>query len=155
LGYGGMNSAGVGMMQNQLANSSWRFGMPHYPLKRALLQQQSLSGCIEVFERAKLGSCANYVLVDKEHVLDIEATPEGFAVLHGRAGCIAHANHFLDPNLAKDEQLLAALPDSADRYLRLNALLDAKRGHVDLNAAKRWLTDHGGFPTSICRHATS
>jgi isopenicillin-N N-acyltransferase-like protein len=155
LGYGGINSAGVGMMQNQLANSTWRFGMPHYPLKRALLEQESLSGCLEVFGRARLGSCANYVLVDSRNVLDVEATPDGFAVLQGEGGCLAHANHFVDPDLAKDEQLLAALPDSAERNLRLNALLAERRGRIALDDAKAWLSDHDGFPKSLCRHATS
>jgi isopenicillin-N N-acyltransferase-like protein len=155
LGYGGINSAGVGMMQNQLANSSWRFGLPHYPLKRALLEQESLAGCVDVFKRAKLGSCTNYVLVDRDGVMDIEATPDGFAILGERADCIAHANHFLDPELAKDERLLSVLPDSAGRSALLGSMLDARRGQICLDDAKAWLSNHEGFPTSLCRHATS
>jgi hypothetical protein len=58
IAYGGINSAGVGIMQNSLANSVWRLGLPHYPLKRALLQQDSISGCLAQFDRAPLGSCA-------------------------------------------------------------------------------------------------
>src|SRR5579883_2801650 len=52
IGYGGINSAGMGHMMNALANSTWRMGLPHYPVKRALLEQTSLAGCQEVYARA-------------------------------------------------------------------------------------------------------
>ena len=153
IAYGGINSAGVGIMQNSLANSVWRLGLPHYPLKRSLLQQESIDGCLAQFDRAPLGSCANYVLCDREEVVDVEATPDGYAVLRRAEGWVAHANHFCDRDLAADEKLLEALPDSKGRYKRIDALMAAESGSMTLDDAKGWLSDHEGFPTSICRHA--
>jgi isopenicillin-N N-acyltransferase-like protein len=155
IAYGGINSEGVGIMQNSLANSVWRFGLPHYPLKRALLEQDSIAGCLAQFDRAPLGSCANYVLCDREAVVDVEATPDGYAVQRGADGWVGHANNFRDPGLAADEKLLAAMPDSARRTTRIDTLMAADSGSITLDDAKRWLSDHDGFPTSICRHATS
>ena len=161
IGYGGINSAGVGMMQNSLANSVWRFGMPHYPLKRAFLEQEDIAGCLRQLDRAPLGSCGNYVLCDRERVVDVETTPDGYAVLpardghNGREGWVAHTNNFLDDKLAEDEQLLKALPDSAPRCARMARLEAERHGAITLDDAKRWLSDHDGHPTSICRHATS
>jgi isopenicillin-N N-acyltransferase-like protein len=155
IGYGGINSAGVGLMQNSLANSVWRFGLPHYPLKRAFLEQQDVAGCLRLLDRARLGSCANYVLCDREQVVDVETTPDGYAILPGRDGWVSHTNNFLDPTLAADERLLAALPDSAPRCARMDRLVAERRGRIRLDDAKGWLSDHDGHPVSICRHPTS
>jgi len=155
IGYGGINANGVGLMQNALANSVWRPGLPHYPLKRAFLEQESVAGCLAQVDRAPLGSCGNYVICDRQRVVDVETTPDGYAVLPGPDGWVAHANNFRDPVLAADEKLLAALPDSAPRCSRMDALMAEKRGRITLEDAKAWLSDHEGFPTSICRHATT
>lgn len=155
LGYGGVNSAGVGIMQNSLANSVWRFGLPHYPLKRAFLEQESVAGCLAQLDCASLGSCGNYVICDRERVVNFETTPDGYAVLPGPDGWVAHANNFRDPALAADERLLAALPDSAPRCARMDALMARQRGAIALEDARAWLSDHEGHPVGICRHATS
>jgi isopenicillin-N N-acyltransferase like protein len=155
LGYGGFNSAGLGFMQNSLANSTWRIGLPHYPLKRAFLEQDRISGCLAALDRVQLASCGNYMMVDRERIVDIETTPDGYVVLPSGASWLAHANHFRDPGLAADEKLLEGLPDSAPRCRRLDTLMAAQQGTVTLDDAKRWLSDHDGYPTSICRHPTS
>jgi len=155
IGYAGINSAGVGFMHNSLANSVWRLGLPHYPLKRAMLEQENIAGVLAEIERAPVGSCANYVCCDRETVVDVEVTPDGCAVHRGSDGWVGHANNFRDPSLATDERLLAVLPDSAPRTARIDTLMTAAQGRMTLDDAKRWLSDHEGFPTSICRHATS
>jgi isopenicillin-N N-acyltransferase-like protein len=155
LGYVGINSAGVGFVHNALANSVWRMGLPHYPLKRAILQQESIEGVLRQFDRAPLGSCANYVVSDRDHVVDIEATPDRCAVLSASNGWIGHGNNFQDSVLREDEQLTRVLPDSPARTDRIDYLIASDAGRITLDEAKRWLKDHEGFPTSICRHATS
>ena len=155
LGYCGINSAGVGYMQTQLGNSVWRFGMPHYPLKRAFLEQESIAGCLAALGRARLASCGDYVLADRDEIVNIESTPDGSAVVRAGSGCIAHANNFEDPDLARDDQLVGVLTDSPLRSQRLKELQRAKSGAVTLEDAKNWLSDHQGHPTSICRHDVS
>jgi isopenicillin-N N-acyltransferase-like protein len=155
LGYGGINSAGVGLMQNALATTTWRLGLPHYPLKRALLEQETLAGCLGVLGRAPLASCANYVLVDRDQVLDVETTPDGYALVGEGAPWVAHTNHFRTTTLAAVDRLLASLPDSAPRCRRIETLLGARHGQITLADARCWLSDHDGFPTSICRHPTT
>lgn len=155
IGYGGINSAGVGFMHNSLANATWRLGLPHYPLKRAFLEQESIAGCLAALDRAPLASCANYVLVDRAQILDVETTPDGYAVVGSGTSWVAHTNHFRDVSLAADERLLASLPDSASRCRRIDALLGERSGQVTLDDAKRWLSDHDGYPDSICRHPTT
>jgi isopenicillin-N N-acyltransferase-like protein len=153
LAYGGINSAGIGMMQNSLANSVWRFGLPHYPLKRVFMEQESIAGCLSALERAPLGSCGNYVLVDRDALVNVETTPDGFAVLGDEDGCLAHSNNFIDRTLAADDTLVRTLTDSPPRYRRMSQLLKEKRGAITLDDAKAWLSDHDHYPTGICRHA--
>ena len=156
LGYGGINSAGVGYVMNALASSTWRMGLPHYPVKRALLQQMDLAGCLRVFDRARVGSCANNLLVDRDRLADVELTPDGYEVLEpdGRSGdYLVHTNHFRAPRLAADDRLLPRLPDSATRCERMEALIRERHGRLTLADLKSFFSDHAGRPGSICRHA--
>ncbi|MGH2460530.1 MAG: C45 family autoproteolytic acyltransferase/hydrolase [Chloroflexota bacterium] len=156
IGYGGINSAGVGHMMNALANSTWRMGLPHYPLKRALLEQTDLASCLGLYARAPVCSSANQVLVDRDQVADLELVPEGPERLepHTWAGdYVVHTNHFLSERLVADEQYLPRLPDSMPRYRRMEALIRERYGRLTLSDLKAFFADHAGFPQSICRHA--
>jgi isopenicillin-N N-acyltransferase-like protein len=157
LGYGGINSAGIGYMMNALGNSVWRMGLPHYPVKRALLQQTDLAGCRRVFDRAPVGSCANNLLVDRQHLADVEATPDGYMVVQpdDRGDYLVHTNHFRCASLAADEKLLPRLPDSTTRCDRMETLIGERAGRLTLADLKGYFADHHGHPRSICRHTDS
>ena len=153
VGYPGLNSAGIAMFQNATSTRSWRqSGMPHYLMKRVLLEQTTLGGCLGVLRRARLCSSTNYVLADRDAVLDVETTPDGIAVVEPGRDVVVHTNHFVSPSLAPDDALLAALPDSACRAARMNGLIDGQHGRLTLDALKAILSDHDGHPASICRH---
>ncbi|MHB1006286.1 MAG: C45 family autoproteolytic acyltransferase/hydrolase [Chloroflexota bacterium] len=153
VGYPGLNSAGVTFFQNALSTPVWQgTAMPHYLMKRVLLEQRGREGCLGVFRRARLCSSGNYVLADRDGVWDMEVTPDGFAALPVEDDLVVHTNHFLDSELAKHEALLSALPDSADRLPRMRTLLRAERGQITLAAVQRMLSDHANGPASICRH---
>ena len=129
VGYPGLNGEGVAHVQNALANGAWRHALPHYPLKRVLLEQGSVEGCLGVFDRAPLASCGNYVLADgRGRIVDVESTPDGYAVLEPEEGLLVHANHFRSDRFRPQERLLKSLPNSAPRTARLQALLGARRG---------------------------
>ena len=133
VGYPGLNGEGVAHVQNALANGAWRHALPHYPLKRVLLEQESVEGCLGVFDRAPLASCGNYVLADgRGRIVDVEFTPDGYAVLEPDEGLLVHANHFRSDRFRPQERLLESLPDSAPRTARLRALLGAQRGQITL-----------------------
>lgn len=158
IGYGGINSAGVGYVANALANSTWRLQLPRYPVKRALLEQEDIDGCRRVFDRAWVCSSENNLIVDRTRLVDVELTPDGyehFGPEHLDADYIVHTNHFLCASLAADEQYLPRLPDSLPRLNRVQSLVQARAGHLTLADVKSFFADHAGHPTSICRHPTS
>ena len=82
VGYPGVNAAGVSVFQNALSTPVWRgSAMPHYFLKRVLLEQTSVADCLTVARRAEVCSSANYVLTDRDGALDLEMTPDGIATI--------------------------------------------------------------------------
>jgi isopenicillin-N N-acyltransferase-like protein len=153
VGYPGINAAGIAVFQNALSTSVWRpEAMPHYLLKRVLLEQETLAGCLDVLRRARLCSSTSYVLADRDAVLAVETTPDGVAVVGPTDDVVVHANHFADRLLAQDDALLSGMPDSPCRASRLEALIGQSRGGLTARTMMGMLADHDGYPASICRH---
>jgi isopenicillin-N N-acyltransferase-like protein len=153
VGYSGLNSAGVAAFQNALSTPAWRAsGIPHYFMKRRLLEQTTLSGCLDAVARARTCSSGNYVLADRDAVVDVEVTPDGYAVVAPAESVVVHANHFVSPELVPQEALLPSLPDSACRAPRMADLIARRRGQHTVATLRAILRDHDGYPTSICRH---
>lgn len=155
LGYHGVNAAGVAHFANSLGGGpAWRFALSHYPVKRMMLEQRRLAEVQELLNRVPVCSSGNYVLCDEEGAIgDIELTPEGWQLQKDSGnGYLAHANHFLCGSHACAVNHSASLPDSFTRQQRVQKLIDEKLGKLTVADLKRILSDHDGFPTSICRH---
>ena len=155
LGYHGLNAAGVAHFANSLGGGpAWRMALSHYPVKRLMLEQQSVAGVLDLLRRVPVCSSGNYVLSDGEgNITDVELTPEGFKQVgeDGR-GFIAHSNHFLCAPHACPANDAASLPDSFPRQQRIGELLSSRLGRLTVEDLKGVLSDHSGHPTSICRH---
>jgi len=153
VGYAGLNSAGVAFFQNALSTSLWRAdGIPHYFLKRVLLEQTAREGCLAAMRLAPVCSSGNYVLADQNGILDVELAPDGYATLRPLDDVVVHTNHFLSARYAPQDVLLPGMPDSADRLARLRALIEPERGRLTVAKMQAMLADHDNHPTSICRH---
>ncbi|MSS71586.1 MAG: hypothetical protein EXS64_08860 [Candidatus Latescibacteria bacterium] len=151
LGYHGINSRGVGHFANALYGPAWRFALPHYPLKRRFLELSTADACVQTLMTTPVCSAGNYVLCDGEgRIRDVEVTPTGCDVVEAEDGFIVHANHFVSPKLKAQEK--GGLADSCPRHDRLKALVAEARGRIDAETMMRFLSDHAGHPTSICRH---
>lgn len=155
LGYHGMNVHGVAHFANSLGGGpTWKFGLPHYPLKRLMLEQRTIQDILSLLGQKPVCSNGNYVLCDGEgRILDIELTSEGFQTIDADGcGFITHTNHFLCGPHARAANDQASLPDSFPRHERMRQLVSDKFGTISVDDMKRFLADHDGFPTSICRH---
>lgn len=152
LGYSGMNEYGLAHFANALYDCPWQPGLPHYPLKRLLLEQRTVADCIELLARHRTCSAANVVLCDGQGAIaDVEVRPNGIA--HYRSAQhdgILHANHYLSAEFAHHET--NSLADSCPRLARIQALMQAQWGDIDVAAIKTMLADHEGEPAAICRH---
>ena len=155
IGYHGLNAAGVAHFANSLGGGpAWKRGLPHYPVKRLMLEQGSLDGVLALLKEVPVCSSGNYVLCDGTgRIADVELTPDGFALLQDQGeGFIAHSNHFTCGPYACPATDAASVPDSFPRLARMRELLAARFGNLTVEDLKRFLADHARQPTSICRH---
>ncbi len=156
MGYHGINSEGIGHFANALIGPDWRMGLPHYPLKRLFLESYSLDQLTDILAQTRVCSAGNYVLADGQgKILDVELTAEGLETIDGKEGFIVHANHFLCERWIPTEKLLDDLPDSKPRYRRIRSLVQQDYGALGVDKMKAILSDHDGYPTSICRHSSN
>lgn len=65
---------------------------------------------------------------------------------------VLHTNHFIGRHFADEDLPRQAIPDSTSRLERLTQLLDDAGPEVSPTKISRLLSDHKGFPTSICYH---
>ena len=154
IGYHGINSAGIGHFANALGGGPQsRFGMPHYPVKRLMLECASLSAVVDLLRTIPLASNGNYVLCDSAGILDVEATTAGPEILKsGGKPFLAHTNHYVCARYAKEENFKQSWQDSFPRLDRMNSLLAATKGTITAGDLQKYLSDHSGYPASICRH---
>jgi isopenicillin-N N-acyltransferase like protein len=155
IGYHGMNSEGVAHFANALGGGpAARFAMPHYPVKRLMLECSRMPQVLALLKTIPLASNGNYVLSDGAGaILDVEATTEGpLEIRDNGAGFLAHTNHFLAAPHATEENYRRGWKDSRPRLERMNSLLASKFGALTVEDLKAFLSDHANPPTSICRH---
>lgn len=152
LGYAGMNEHGVAHFANALYDFRWTPGIPHYPLKRVLLEQRNVAACIDLLGRHPACSAANVLLCDGVGAIgDAEVRPEGVARFQDdHADWLVHANHYLTPQFAAHES--NSLPDSCPRLARMRELIRQQWGRITVETMQKILADHAGDPGGICRH---
>ena len=152
LGYMGMNHKGVAHFANGLSSPTWRHALPHYPLKRVLLEQGTLDQCLALVRAHPVSSAGNMAFCDgRGAVANVEIRPDGIALPTGQfPGCCLHTNHYLDPEFAREEKQVWA--DSRQRLERLTALVRQQWGTLSVEKLKAVLADHLGDPGAICRH---
>ena len=152
LGYMGMNHLGVAHFANGLGDAQWQLGLPHYPLKRTLLEKADLPACLDLLQNHRMTSPANMVFCDGQgRIADVEIRPEGIALYADEhPDRRLHTNHYLTPEYAPHETHRMA--DSEPRLARVRELGAAQWGAIDVAAMQNILADHRGDPGAICRH---
>ena len=152
LGYMGMNHLGVAHFANGLGAAQWQLGLPHYPLKRTLLEKADLPACLDLLQNHRMTSPANMVFCDGQgRIADVEIRPEGIALYADEhPDRRLHTNHYLTPEYAPHETHRMA--DSVPRLARVRELVAAQWGAIDVAAMQDILADHRGDPGAICRH---
>ena len=152
LGYSGMNEYGVCHFANALYGFKWRPGLPHYPLKRLILEQKTMPEAVGLIEKHRTCSAANLVLADGQGSIgDVEIRPEASVVFNDDHGDKRlHTNHYVTSQFAGFED--NHLSDSRPRLKRMHALVNAAWGRINVETMKEFLADHEGDPAGICRH---
>ena len=151
LGYAGMNEHGISNFANALYNFQTQNGIPHYILKRKLLEQKSLENCKKILNTINVSEAANVLISDKTNIIDFEFhNKTRYQYKSDDQDSVIHTNHYLTDELIKFED--NTLIDSPIRLQRMQYLIKNIYGNINLDNIKNILGDHFNFPSSICRH---
>lgn len=146
----GMNSLGLGIVASGLNSSldSRRLGIPGNFSRMRALRSKSFGEMREVLTAAHRSVANNYCIASAsdDDAADIECIPESPAVILPENGIVTHANHILsNPGLDTSN-------GKKFRGERLAELLGKSRGDITADYIKECLSDHLGFPDSLCSH---
>lgn len=158
IGYHGLNSAGIANFANDLwGGPSPQFALPHYPIKRLVLECTRLDEVLAMLQRIPVAVNGNYVLCDRTGaIIDAELTTGGPEwVSDGGTGYLAHSNHFVCARYDTPEIRALSVPDSYTRLTTLDRSIRARFGKITVADMQQILRDHEHYPTSICRHPQS
>ncbi|MGP4006028.1 C45 family autoproteolytic acyltransferase/hydolase [Streptomyces sp. 4N124] len=160
IGRQGANSAGIALNANGLGG---RFddavGLPQTVIRRSVLDQSSITDALEVLCQTRAHIASNALLTCREgFAVDIETTPAGHGWMYPTDGLLVHGNHYqagVPVALAADYRPLS--PDSLVRVPRaedgLRLLREATGPDESRKLIKQAMSDHLGFPESLCTHA--
>ena len=150
--YIGMNDRGLAVVANYLTCDGWRIGFPRYFLSRVALAQTSVGAAISAIRAIPRASSRNLLLLDASGTAaDLEMTPTRDARLEPRDGILAHANHYVAPDLLAEERAGGYVHNSQTRMGRIRELAAERRGRLDVAGAQQLLQDRTCFPDTLCR----
>lgn len=153
IGYMGIGENGIGICGNTLPAPARRHGVPWYFALRRIYEQATLKDAIEHVSKVDLAIPINALLASCEGVADIEATADGVWKLEAEeSGVLIHTNHCLHPELACVNNDYPELIQSGTRLERTRSLIRETGLPLSVDDLKTILSDHDGFPRSICRH---
>lgn len=151
--YLGLNDSGLAVGANFLSCDGWRFGVPRYFFSRIALTTSDIEAAIRKVEALDRASSRNLILLDSHNqAADVEFTPTHAGRLEPHNGLLAHANHFLSPELLAEERAPArSLGNSRLRQERMDALLRERHGSINVEVMQEILRNRDGAPDALCR----
>jgi len=152
VGVGGINAAGLAIIDNTLVPSDPQLGVPFPVVMRKALQQTRLSDFVGAIITAPRLSGHNYIIGTSYAAVDIETSATKYDFKYLQDGVFGHANHYESPAMKYLDLLPEFLPDTLIRSGRMLQLLKAKFGKLDFETLKEIMRDHADYPVSICRH---
>ena len=149
----GINSAGVSITGNLVSPNDARIGVPKAFSVRKVLKAESIREAIDYALPQNRASCYNHTLADANgEIYCLEGSATDFEVLYGTDGYLVHTNHYVSDRMRRYEKDPSKMTDSVVRYNRALRLLSKQVGRITLDLLKTVMSDHIGFPNSICRH---
>ncbi|HCP01520.1 MAG: hypothetical protein CL573_03135 [Alphaproteobacteria bacterium] len=151
----GVNEHGVGLVENGLVSDHDgrnSYEKPFHMRCREILDAETYDHALLPIIATRRVCSANFVVGHADgEIINVETSPDAASYLYPRNGLITHSNHFMDP-CHGPSQMERISASTLYRANRLDRLLRAHIGKIDETAIKSALSDHFGYPNSICRH---
>ncbi|MBC7886378.1 MAG: hypothetical protein H7Z13_00710 [Ferruginibacter sp.] len=152
LGYMGLNSCGLSVNINMVVSGDWQPGVSPYLLVRHLLNQSSIEACLQELRKITRSSSRSFMIADKNRLVNIELTGNEIKIMENTA--LFHTNHYLDPELAKQDKMHFMFKNSSVKRLKLlKQLLPAEAKKISPEILFSIFADHSLYPVGICAHA--
>lgn len=149
----GYNAAKISLTGNQLNSNDVRHGVPRLLVVRAILGSKHLSEAMDACLLKERASSYNNVIADGTgEVYSMEGSATDIEAIYIEKDYLAHANHYTHPAMRRFELDRSTIANSIIRHNRAEYLLKENYGKLTPDLFKQLLADHGGYPTSICKH---
>jgi len=149
----GMNAAGISLTGNALVPNDTRIGIPKMVPCRKVLRETGIYQALQAAMPEGRGHSFNNIVCDSNgEIYSLEGSATTFDAIYAEDGWLIHTNHYLSPRMWRFEENMHTRFSSIVRYNRARKLFRKELGRVDLSTFKRVLSDHVGYPESICRH---
>ncbi len=149
----GMNAAGISLTGNALCPNDTRLGIPkEFPVRKVLAEDGIYRALVASVPEGRGHSFNNIVSDSNGEIYAMEGSATTFDAVYAEDGWLVHTNHYLSPRMWPFEENMHTRHSSIMRYNRAKKLLKKELGEVELSTFQRILSDHVGFPESICRH---
>jgi isopenicillin-N N-acyltransferase-like protein len=156
IAYIGFSDCGISACLNSLPAPSRPVGVPHYFTLRRIFESRDLDGAVHAVASAERAIPANIMMLTPQGPANLEVTLDIVQVLRPETDeILLHTNHCLHPDLVKINQQFDELIQSGPRLRRFGILTGESQQSLDVAKLKACLSDHDGFPQSICRHANN
>lgn len=149
----GMNAAGISLTGNALVPNDTRMGIPKIIPCRKVLAETGIYQALKGSMPEGRGHSFNNIVCDSNgEIYSMEGSATTFDALYAENGWLVHTNHYRSPRMWKFEENMHTRFSSIIRYNRATKLFKKELGKVDVPTFKKVLSDHVGYPESICRH---
>ena len=146
-----MNDRGVSVLLNALYTQRPCHGILFSSRMRAMLEAETLSDAYVRGSHAPY-SVGNLIATHKDGVaIGFEMDGEIVEPLIPDDGVLVHTNHYIGPKtyLSNDVNHMGS---TYIRMQRIKTLVKERYGKITVEDVKRMLSDHAGYPYSICDH---
>ncbi|MBR4862452.1 MAG: hypothetical protein IKU09_09660 [Firmicutes bacterium] len=129
-------------------------GVPAVVSAQKALLSKNVPDALRCITQCQNAIALNHLIAGKDgDILDVEVTPGKCGILLPDRDIMTHSNHFLTHFLQdRDMADQTSFPDTFLRQYRMKQLMEEHYGKIDVDVMKELLTDHRGYPDSICRH---
>lgn len=152
----GFVEGGCSIFRNSLYGGSCGKGLTYGIYGLLALHCKTVDDAVELAQRHGVAHGFHATIADSHGgIVGMEATSKGISILKPKRGIYVHANAIVNARRAaavevEDKQFRRA--DSVKRVERLTERLSTDRGRLTPQLAMYTMSDHGGYPTSVCRH---
>jgi len=155
IGSRGFNREGIGICPNFMwcAEDSFKPGLPAWLKLRAVLNCRNLVEGLRVLTNFEGPNSISLMIGHRDgEVLNAECAPGDTFFLFPEGGILTHSNHYLSPRLSAKDTGISLIPDTIIRSQRSDRLFREKKGSLEAGSITGIMSDHFGYPYSICRH---